>query len=226
MNIKNNRVTIICGHYGAGKTTFSINYAIYLKNKTDKPIYIADLDVINPYFRSREHAQNLKDKDIKIIGSYLPQSGSDLPAVSAEVYSIFNNKNIIGIIDMGGNSVGSLSFATFREYVQTDETDVFFVLNANRKENSTFELALGHLISIEASLALNVTGIVNNTHLMNDTTLEDIIKGEDIAEKLSKEKNIDVVCSCVNYDLIKQNIKTKYQLFNIEYDIKNIGNVV
>ena len=226
MNIKNNRVTIICGHYGAGKTTFSINYAIYLKNKTDKQIYIADLDVVNPYFRSREHAQNLKDKDIKIIGSYLPQSGSDLPAVSAEVYSIFNNKDIIGIVDMGGNSVGSLSFATFRECVQTDETDVFFVLNANRKENSTFELALGHLISIEAALALNVTGIVNNTHLMNDTALEDIIKGEDIAEKLSKEKNIEVVCSCVNDNLIKQNIKTKYQLFNMEYDIKNIGNVV
>lgn len=111
---KNNRVTIICGHYGAGKTTFSINYAIYLRKQTEKPIYIADLDVVNPYFRSREHAQNLKDKDIKIIGTYLPQSGSDLPAVSAEVYSIFNNKDIVGIIDMGGNSVGSLSFATFR----------------------------------------------------------------------------------------------------------------
>ena len=226
MNIKNNRVTIICGHYGSGKTTFSINYAIYLRNKTDKPIYIADLDVVNPYFRSREHSQNLKDKNIKVIGTYLPQSGSDLPAVSAEVYSIFNNKEIIGIIDMGGNYVGSLSFATFREYVQTDETDVFFVLNANRKENSTFELALGHLISIEAALALNVTGIINNTHLMNDTSLEDIIKGEEIAEKLSKEKNIEVVCSCVNDNLIKQNIKTKYQLFNIEYDIKNIGSVV
>ena len=61
---KNNRVTIICGHYGAGKTTFSINYAIYLRKQTEKPIYIADLDVVNPYFRSREHAQNLKDKDI------------------------------------------------------------------------------------------------------------------------------------------------------------------
>ena len=179
MNIKNNRVTIICGHYGSGKTTFSINYAIYLRNKTNTPIYIADLDVVNPYFRSREHSQNLKDKDIKIIGTYLPQSGSDLPAVSAEVYSIFNNKDIIGIIDMGGNSVGSLAFATFREYVQTDETDVFFVLNANRKENSTFELALGHLISIEAILTLNVTGIINNTHLMNDTSAEDIIRGEE-----------------------------------------------
>ena len=85
---------------------------------------------------------------------------------------------------------------------------------------------MGHLISIEAALALNVTGIINNTHLMNDTSLEDIIKGEEIAEKLSKEKNIEVVCSCVNDNLIKQNIKTKYQLFNIEYDIKNIGSVV
>ena len=94
--MKSKRITIICGHYGSGKTTFSINYALYLRNQTSKDIYIADLDVVNPYFRSREHFDYLKDKNIKVIGSYLPQSGADLPAVSAEVYTLFDNKNIIG----------------------------------------------------------------------------------------------------------------------------------
>lgn len=125
---KYNRVTIVCGHYGVGKTTFSINYSMYIRNYTSKNIYIADLDVVNPYFRSREHSSYLEEKNIKVIGSYLPQSGADIPAVSAEVYSIFDKKDVIGIIDMGGNSAGSLSFASFRNNVDVNETDVFLFL--------------------------------------------------------------------------------------------------
>ena len=220
---KYNRVTIVCGHYGVGKTTFSINYSMYVRNHTSKDIYIADLDVVNPYFRSREHSSYLEQKNIKVIGSYLPQSGADIPAVSADVYSIFEKKDIIGIIDMGGNSAGSLSFASFRDNANINETDVFFVFNANRKENSTFELALGHLIDIEAVLGLKVTGIINNTHLMDDTSLDDIEKGEIIAYNLSKEKNIPIKYTCVDRKFYQNNSKilTKYDLFIIDYDIKN-----
>ena len=226
--MKSKRITIICGHYGSGKTTFSINYALYLRNQTSKDIYIADLDVVNPYFRSREHFDYLKDKNIKVIGSYLPQSGADLPAVSAEVYTLFNNKNIIGIVDMGGNSAGSLSFATFRDNVDIEETDIIFILNANREENSTLEFALGHFNSIESTLGLKITGIVNNTHLMNDTTIEDINKGELISSELSKEKNISVKFTCINMDFFDNNpnIKTKYDLFLIGYDIKTVTNII
>ncbi|WP_300369731.1 ATP/GTP-binding protein [Brachyspira sp.] len=223
-----NRVTIVCGHYGSGKTTFSINYSIYIRKFASKDIYIADLDVVNPYFRSREHSKYLEDKNIKVIGSYLPQSGSDIPAVSAEVYSIFNRKDIIGIVDMGGNSTGSLSFATFRENVDVNETDVFFIMNAGRNENSTFELALGHLLDIEATLGLKITAIINNTHLMDYTSLEDIEKGEKIASELSKEKNIPIKFTCVNSKFYNKNSKmhSQYDLFLIDYDIKSIGNII
>ena len=226
--MKSKRITIICGHYGSGKTTFSINYALYLRNQTSKDIYIADLDVVNPYFRSREHFDYLKDKNIKVIGSYLPQSGADLPAVSAEVYTLFDNKNIIGIVDMGGNSAGSLSFATFRDNVDIEETDIIFILNANREENSTLEFALGHFNSIESTLGLKITGIINNTHLMNDTTIEDINKGELISSELLKEKNIPVKFTCINMDFFDNNpnIKTKYDLFLIGYDIKTVTNII
>ena len=228
MNNSYNRVTIICGHYGAGKTSFSINYSLYIRSLTDKSIYIADLDVVNPYFRSREHTEYLKNYDIKVIGSYLPQSGSDLPAVSAEVYSIFSKKDIIGIIDMGGNSVGSLSFAAFRDNADINETDVLFVINANRKENSTAELALGHLINIESVIGLKVTGIVNNTHLMCDTSMDDIIRGENIAFEVSKETNVPVKFTCVSRDFFNKNngVESKYKLFVMDYDIKSIGNVI
>ena len=228
MCMKNKRISIVCGHYGSGKTTFSINYALYFRNQTDRDIYIADLDVVNPYFRSREHYDYLKDKNIKVIGSYLPQSGADLPAVSAEVYTLFENKEIIGIVDMGGNSVGSLSFATFRDNVDIEETDIIFILNANRIENSTLDYVLGHFNNIETTLGLKITSIVNNTHLMNETSLDDIIKGELMASELSKEKNIPVKFTCINMDFFDNNpnIKTKYDLFIIGYDIKSAVNII
>ncbi len=222
MSFENKRVTLVCGHYGSGKTTFSINYSLYLREKTDKEIQIADLDVVNPYFRSREHEEFLNKKNIKVVGTYLKQSGADLPAVSADVYTLFNNKDILGIVDLGGNSVGSLPFATFRDSVDLEETDVFFVLNANRPENASFDLALGHLINIEATLGLKITAIVNNTHLMNDTTIDDIYRGEEISELVSKEKNIPVIFSTAFYNDNIKNIKTKYDLFIMNYYINKM----
>ncbi|CRF34401.1 Conserved hypothetical protein [Brachyspira suanatina] len=87
-------------------------------------------------------------------------------------------------------------------------------------------MALGYLLDIEAVLGLKVTGIINNTHLMYDTSLDDIEKGENIAEKLSKEKNIPIKFTCINSKFYHNNSKifTKYDLFIIDYDIKNIGN--
>lgn len=220
----NKRVTILAGHYGVGKTTFSINYALYLRKESEKTIYIADLDVVNPYFRSREHRDFLSKKNIKVIGSYLNQLGSDLPAVSADVFAVFENKNALSIVDLGGNSAGSLVFGNFRDNVLEEETDLFFVINANRKENSTIEEVLGHLISIESTLNMKVTAIINNTHLMGETSIEDIKKGEVIAEKLSNEKNIPVKYSCVTSDFMKKNpdVKLRYNKFVMEFDIKNV----
>lgn len=222
MSLTEKRVTLICGHYGAGKTTFAINYSLYLRKQTDKDIYIADIDVVNPYFRTREHSKYLEEKNIKVIGTYLPQSAADLPAVSAEVYTIFNNKDIMGIIDLGGNATGSLSFATFRDSVDIKETEVIFVLNANRKENSTFEDALGHLIHIEATMGIKITAIVNNTHLMNETSIDDVYKGENIASEVAKEKNIPVIFSTIDKNLEKKEINSKYKLLTLEYNINTI----
>lgn len=226
-DIKNKRVTIVSGHYGSGKTTFSINYGLLLRENTDKLIYIADLDIVNPYFRSRDHIDFLSKNNIKVIGSYLNQSGADLPAVSADVFTVFENKSILGIVDLGGNAVGTLVFANFRENVDEKETDLFFILNANRKETSSVEDARGHLLSIETSLNMKVTAIVNNTHLMGDTSLEDIEKGEYISQKLSEEASIAVKYTCVSRDFVNENpnLDLKYDKLILDFDIKSGSNV-
>lgn len=225
-NNNTKRVNIITGHYGSGKTTFSVNYAMYLREKYNKEVFLADIDVVNPYFRSREHAKMLSEKGIKILGSYIKEIGSDLPAVSADVFSIFENKNILGIIDLGGNATGSLSFANFRKSVDKEETEIIFVLNANRFETATLEGALFHLNAIEYAINLKATAIVNNTHLMKETTFEDIKKGETLAKELSKIKNIPIKYTAITSDIIKNYEKTAENNFTKKNNLLNLDSEI
>lgn len=219
------RVTIIAGHYGSGKTTFAINYGIYLSKKTNSHIYLADLDVVNPYFRSREHKEELKKYNIDLLGTYIYTKGSDLPAVSGDVFSIFANKNSLGIIDLGGNAVGAMSFGNFKDRVDKSETDLFFVLNASRLETSTLEGALEHMTKIEYTVDMKISGIIHNTHFMEYTTYNDIIEGEKLAKEVSAARNIPVIYSCVERRIYNENDNSKlnYKPFILDFDIKSQG---
>lgn len=217
------RINIIAGHYGSGKTTFSINYALSLNESTKKHIYLADLDVVNPYFRSREYKEFLGQNNIEILGSYIYQKGSDLPAVSADVFKMFSNKDHLGIVDLGGNAVGSKAFGIFKDSVNKDETNLFFILNASRAETTTLDGALFHMTSLEYSLNMKFDAIINNTHLMEYTTIDEIKEGERLARELSVNKNIEVIYTCLSKEFVEKNkdIKTEYKSFILDFDIKS-----
>ena len=219
----NKRINIIAGHYGSGKTTFSINYALSLSESTKKHIYLADLDVVNPYFRSREYKEFLSQNNIEILGSYIYHKGSDLPAVSADVLKMFSNKDGLGIVDLGGNAVGSNAFGIFKDSVNKEETNLFFILNASRGETSTLDGALIHMTSLEYSLNMKFTAIINNTHLMEYTTIDVIEEGEKLSSELSINKNIPVIYTCLSKEFLDKNkdIKTKYKPFLLGFDIKD-----
>lgn len=220
--VNNKRVTIVSGHYGSGKSTFSLNYAIYLRSKLDNIIYLADLDVINPYYRTREHADFLQSKNIKILGSYIYSKGSDLPAVSGDVLAIFDNKDSTGIIDLGGNGAGVLPLGNFKNHIVRKETEVLYVFNACREENETLKKALLNIEEVEYFLDMKIDAIVNNSHLMeytNNTTLEN---GYRLAMEVAEKKNIYIKCNCVNKKIIDKacTFLNKNDIFSIGYDIK------
>lgn len=219
------RINIIAGHYGSGKTTFSINYALSLNESTKKHIYLADLDIVNPYFRSREHKEFLGENNIEILGSYIYEKGSDLPAVSADVFKMFSNKDSLGIVDLGGNAAGSNAFGIFKCYVNKDESNLFFILNASRSETTTLDGALFHMTSLEYSLNMKFDAIINNTHLMEYTTIDEIKEGERLARELSVNKNIEVIYTCLSKEFVEKNkdIKTEYKSFILDFDIKAHG---
>ena len=186
------RVRIICGHYGCGKTEIAVNYALKLAETGKNPV-LADIDVINPYFRSRERSEFLEKSGVKVIASSINASAIDVPAISAGVYSVFDDKTRDAVLDVGGDHAGINVLKRFSDhYSSSDEYDLFFVLNANRPGTSGADEVLKYIQSFQDTSGLSVTGLINNTHMLKSTAADDIIRGYLLAEKVSSESGIPV----------------------------------
>ncbi|KAB3527190.1 ATP-binding protein [Alkaliphilus serpentinus] len=189
--LKDNRIRVIIGHYGSGKTEFAINYAIELAKEKDK-IALADLDVVNPYFRSREMQQLLEEKGIKVISSYVTGSGSDLPSVTADVLGPLQDKECNVILDVGGDAMGARTLGRYKAYFQKGEYDMFCVINGNRPGTQDLNGILHHIATIEATSRARITGLINNTHLLRHTTINEVLKGQELTQQASEKLNIPI----------------------------------
>ena len=174
------RLSIITGHYGTGKTEFSVNLALALAHDGEQ-VMVADLDVVNPYFRSRERRAMLEEAGIQLISSSQSCANADVPSLPAEVFTILQNQSLRGVMDIGGDPVGARVLARFQPQIVAQDYQLIYVLNANRPEVREVEDAIRYLRDIEATTGLTCTGIVNNTHLCGETTEEEIRKGADLA---------------------------------------------
>ncbi len=186
-----NRIRIVTGHYGSGKTEFSVNLALRLADDTDAPVAIADLDIVNPYFRSSERRALMEARGVRVISSSLGGI-ADLPAIPAEVLTVFEDARIQAVFDVGGDAVGAHVLRRFLPYLHPQECELLFVLNANRPETRCVESACRYLSAIEESCGVPVTAIVNNTHLCRETTAADVQKGAALAFAVSKQTGLPV----------------------------------
>ena len=187
------RISIVTGHYGTGKTEFSVNLALALAAE-GASVMLADLDIVNPYFRSRERRSLLEEAGVRLISSSQACSDADVPSLPAELLAILENRDIRGVLDIGGDPVGARVLARFQPKIVQEDYQLIYVLNANRPEVRTAEAAVRYLRGIEATTGLTCTGIVNNTHLCGETTEEEIRKGAALAEAVSEATGIPVLC--------------------------------
>lgn len=187
------RLSIVTGHYGTGKTEFAVNLALALASEGER-VMLADLDIVNPYFRSRERKAMLEDAGIRMISSSQACTDADVPALPAELLTILENREVRGVLDIGGDPVGARVLARFRPKIVQEDYQLIYVLNANRPEVRTAETAITYLRGIEATTGLTCTGIVNNTHLCGETTGAEIRKGAALAKAVSLETGIPVLC--------------------------------
>lgn len=190
--MNNKRIRIITGHYGSGKSEFSVNYALKLRGEIEGRLAISDLDVVNVYFRSRGMKDLLEEKGIHVIASSVDAPTLDIPALSAEIHTPLLNKDYNNIIDLGGDKVGATVIARYRDMIDDEDYDMFFVVNANREKTQTAEEVMGYIDEIEAASKLKVTGLINNTHMLKATTIEDLEKGQEVCREVSKARNIPI----------------------------------
>ena len=196
------RIQIITGHYGSGKTEYAVNLALRLAAEGKKTV-LADLDIVNPYFRSYEQTQRLEAAGIRVI---VTSCGgvADIPAINPAVLSVFQDRSWTGVLDIGGDPIGARVLARFAPQLQGEEFDLLYVLNANRPETRDLERALAYMRGIEAECHQKVTGIVNNTHLCGETTAAEILKGARLAGQLSQQTGLPVVCHAAQRRLLPE----------------------
>lgn len=193
------RITIITGNTGSGKTEFALQYALDQKKIYDK-VNLVDLDVINVYFRSREISKFLKENFITILGSNnLTHDNSDLPNVSyafESLLSIKNNEKVI--IDLAGSENGLKLLMALKN--KNFEYDLWFVCNIFREETENAKKIVKIIEEYEEFSGLKITGLINNSNLLEETSLSDIIYGERVLEKVSLEKKVPIICTMSHLD--------------------------
>lgn len=190
--LNDKRIRIIIGHYGSGKTEFAVNYAMKLVAEGRKTA-LADMDIVNPYFRSREKAGMMEQLGIRVIsGSRGHDANLDLPMVSADILSPLQDETYSLVIDVGGNEVGARVIAQFHSYFKEGAYDMLCVVNRYREDTTDLKGVMAHIRSIEATVGAPVTGLINNTHLLRDTTAADVLYGQELVEEVSAACGIPV----------------------------------
>lgn len=187
------RLTIVTGHYGTGKTEFAVNLALALAAAGER-VTLADLDIMNPYFRPRERKDLLAASGVRLIATSQACMDADVPALPAELLSVLENRDLRGVLDVGGDPSGARVLARFHPQIVREDWQMVCVLNANRPEVRAPADAIRYLRAIEAVTGLACTGLVNNTHLCGETAPADVRKGAALAAKVSRETGIPVLC--------------------------------
>lgn len=202
--MEHKRVTIFVGHYGSGKTNIAVAYAKYL-NSLGKRVVIADMDIVNPYFRTKDSKGELRELGIELISSEFANSNVDLPALPSELYGVVENNDRYAVLDIGGDDRGAYALGRFAPYIRKEnDYEVVFVANKYRPLTRTPEEAFEVMREIESAGGLSVTAIVNNSNLGELSDANTIRESSDYIEKLSKLSGKPIKFTSVKEDLASE----------------------
>lgn len=207
------RVNIFAGHYGSGKTNIAVNYALAIAKNHEK-VSIADLDIVNPYFRTKDSSKVLKKHGIRLISSEYAGTNVDTPALPSETYSIFEDKSVMGIIDVGGDDRGALALGRYVPMLlEENNYEMFFVINKYRYLTSNPEETVDVMKEIESAAGIRFTAIINNSNLGYETTSEDVLNSVKYAEEISEITRLPVKMTTVHSSIYNE---LKNKITNVE----------
>ncbi len=195
------RITLLCGHYGSGKTNIAVSMAFDLK-KQEKNVALADLDIVNPYFRAKDSKEDLKKADIRLICSEYANSNVDIPALPQDMYAIIDDKSLHSILDIGGDDRGALALGRLAPAIlEENDYEMLMVINRARPLTRDAASTLEVMREIETAGGIPFTGLVNNTNLGAETTADDVLASDAYAREVSEQSGLPLVLTTVREDL-------------------------
>ena len=198
------RLTLFAGHYGSGKTNLAVNYALLLAGE-GKKVCIADLDIVNPYFRTKDSAQVLAKAGVHLISPQYANSNVDLPALPAESYRLVQDLGSYGIMDIGGDDRGAYALGRFVPAIrQENNYRMIFVANCYRPLTRTPEEALEVMREIEAACGLAFTDIINNANLGTETTADTVLDALPYMQRLSQLRGLPIFAHAARADVARE----------------------
>ena len=177
------RVTVVCGHYGTGKTNLSINLALDCARRGED-VSLVDLDVVNPYFRSADYADVLTENGVRVVGPNFANTNLDTPSLPAAVRSTIAEGSRV-IVDVGGDDAGATALGVYYRTLTEADPDVVYVVNRYRSMTTHADEAVQILAEIEAMSHLKATCVANNSHLKRETTEATILDSMGFAEEVA-----------------------------------------
>ncbi len=188
------RITILCGHYGCGKTNLTLNLALQAAGQGG-PVTVADLDIVNPYFRSSEYRAMLEGAGVRLIAPVFAGTTLDTPTLPPEISSIFEESAGRVFIDAGGDDAGVTALGGLHGRLEEAGYDMAYVVNRYRVLSQTAQEAAQLLKEIEQASRLKATGLVNNSHLGPETTLEDLLAAQPFAQEAARLTRLPLLYS-------------------------------
>ena len=201
MSYKYKRITLLSGHYGSGKTNIAVNMALDLKKQYDK-VAVADLDIVNPYFRTKDSMEDFKQNGIRLIVSEYANSNLDIPALPDDMYAITDDRQLKTIIDVGGDDRGALALGRIApQIIKENDYDMLMVINRFRPLTPDAESTLEVMREIELAGGIKFTGLINNSNLGAQTEKEDVLSSVKYANEVSAFSGLPVVLTTVEEKL-------------------------
>ena len=205
------RVTVFAGHYGSGKTNVAVNYALRLCKNGIAHVAIADLDIVNPYFRTKDAAKALEDHGVRLISSAYANTNVDTPALPADAYAVVHDRSLHAVLDVGGDDRGALALGRYAPYL-SEEQDYEMLLVVNKYRYLTKEPAeaLTVMREIEEAAGLRFTGVVNNSNLGDETTVGTVLDSIPYAKAITDMSGLPLrftTVRCDLYDALKDQVE-------------------
>ena len=195
------RLTILCGHYGSGKTNVAVNIAAELKKSHDS-VTVADLDIVNPYFRTKDSAAFFEEQGIRLICSAYANSNVDIPALPQEMYALTDDRSMTAVLDIGGDDRGALVLGRLAPKILAEsDYEMLMVINCYRPLTRDVESTIEVMREIEFACKIPFTGLVNNSNLGQETTPEDVLASLAYAEDVAKASGLPVVMTAFSEEL-------------------------